>query len=212
MSHSSVIQQLLSANENAAVVQKGESSVFALQTRSQIVPDSQSKQQPQEVGVRISSVQTTGGKHLDLDEPPYIDFVKSAFTFLARKKEPILSRDLLIVVWRSTSSVATGFLFVPLKDESQVAQESDFDVTDSTTNDGIRFEFLHAPISDCAWHTMTIHPPPLLGSYTLIQISHTDQPLGQPQAPTLRWVTPANPQPDQSSNLSCMLSLRTLLF
>ncbi len=139
MSHSCVIQHLLSSNENV-VVQKGESTVFAIQTRTEVVLERPTKQQ-QQVGVRISSVHTKGGKHFPIQEAPYIDFVKSAFTFLARKKEPILARDLLIVVWRSSLSVATGFLFVPLKDEPQVAQESDFDVTDSNPQtDGIRLD------------------------------------------------------------------------
>ena len=95
--------------------------------------------------------QTKGGKHFGLAESPYIDFVKPAFTFLGRKKEPILARDVLIVVWRSggvattpsSTSAATGFLFVPLKDEQPSGASSslsnEFDATDSGTNDGARY-------------------------------------------------------------------------
>jgi hypothetical protein len=98
--------------------------------------------------------QTKGGKHFGLAESPYIDFVKPAFTFLGRKKEPILPRDVLIVVWRSggvaaapssssSTPVATGLLFVPLKDEqpsgASTSLANEFDATDSGTNDGARY-------------------------------------------------------------------------
>jgi hypothetical protein len=120
MSHSSVIQRLLSANDNA-VVQKGESIIFGLLTGSHGVG-------PESSGIRVTSVQTKGGKHFGVEEPPFIDFVKPAFAFSGRKKEP---------VWRgATSTTATGFVFVPIKDESNVAMIPDFDAIDS--NDGGR--------------------------------------------------------------------------
>jgi hypothetical protein len=129
MSHSSVIQRLLSANDNA-VVQKGESIIFGLLTGSHGVG-------PESSGIRVTSVQTKGGKHFGVEEPPFIDFVKPAFAFSGRKKEPVLARDVLIAVWRgATSTTATGFVFVPIKDESNVAMIPDFDAIDS--NDGGR--------------------------------------------------------------------------
>ncbi len=75
---------------------------------------------------------------------------------MGRQKEPILARDVLIVVWRSggvsasssSTSAATGFLFVPLKDEQPSGATSnlsnEFDATDSGTNDGARYSQLES--------------------------------------------------------------------
>ena len=132
MSHSSVIQRLLSANDNA-VVQKGESIIFGLQTGN----GGHDGAVESGGGIRVTSVQTKGGKHFGVEEPPFIDFVKPAFAFSGRKKEPVLSRDVLIAVWRgATSTSATGFVFVPIKDDLAVALINDFDAIDS--NDGAR--------------------------------------------------------------------------
>lgn len=141
LSHTSVIRNLLSANENA-VVQKGESINFGLQTSA----GSEAEAEPAPTsGLYESSVQTKSGKLFGADHPPFVDFVKTAFTFSGRKKEPTLSRDVVVVVWRvagvtaaTSSSPQIGLIFVPLKDDVGATPVNDFDVLDNNATDGAR--------------------------------------------------------------------------
>ena len=141
LSHTSVIKSLLSADENA-VVQKGESINFGLQTSSRNSTTSDDNAAV-ENSLHLTTVQTKSGKHFGVNEQPFVDFVKPAFTFFGRKKEPTLPRDVLIVVWRvavgsSTLPPAVGFVFVYLKDDSNLPQVNDFESLDNAT-DGARW-------------------------------------------------------------------------
>lgn len=128
LSHTSVIKQILSENDCGNFVQRGESVVFGVQTcADQNTPS----------GIQISSVRTQGGKHFGLEETPYLEFVKPAFTFASRKKEPLLARDVVAVTWRAggASSSTTGLVYVPLKDDPNPVKE--FDAPDAGATDGV---------------------------------------------------------------------------
>ena len=141
LSHSSVIRNLLSANENS-VVHKGESVNFGLQTSAG------SEGEAGTSGLYESSVQTKSGKLFGTEHPPIVDFVKPAFTFSGRKKEPTLQRDIVVVIWRvagvtpATPTPQIGLIFVPLKDDPGPTQMNDFDVLDNNVTDGARLNLL----------------------------------------------------------------------
>ena len=140
LSHSNVIKSLLSANENS-VVQKGESINFGLQTSADETEKAAAA--AAESSLHLSTVQTKSGKHFGVNDQPFVDFVKPAFTFNGRKKEPTLPRDVLIVVWRVAGAASTlppsvGFVFVYLKEDSYLPQVNDFEALDNAT-DGARF-------------------------------------------------------------------------
>jgi hypothetical protein len=90
----------------------------------------------------VSTVQTKGGSHLCVNDPPFVDFVKPAFQFSGRKKEPVLPRDVLVVVWRvaAVTPAPIGFVFVPLADDAPQVSEQDANDAERCVN----FKFYNA--------------------------------------------------------------------
>lgn len=137
------LSKFLSHNANLRIA-RNESAVFGLKVSEEAENISSTTTSN---GFRFSSLSSSQSE-VCIQKPPYVDFLKSGFKFLA-KSGPTLKNQLCAIQWRSVSGSHCGFLFADVKEDELLfkGSSSSADMTDSNRNEDVlsTTESLDAP-------------------------------------------------------------------